>query len=165
MKAKISIFLTIVLMSFAFSSFSQKVLKPAFDLAKAQKELESINQKLSEYMVKGDAAGIASAYSSDGYLMPDKSSIVKGRENITKFWSDFISSCKASGIEIGGLEITIKELLGDKNLLTDVGEFVFIKKNGDRFWKGKYIEVWKNENGKWKVHREMTNSNEPDLTK
>jgi ketosteroid isomerase-like protein len=162
MKTKISILLTIVLMFCVFTSFSQNGSKSGFDLAKAQIELESINQKISEYMVKGDAAGIASAYSSDGYLMPNKSSIVKGRENITKYWSDFIGSCKASGIEIGGLEITIKELSGDKNLLTDVGEFVFIKKNGDRFWKGKYIEVWKNENGKWMVHREMTNSNEPD---
>ena len=165
MKTKISSVLTIMLMLFTFSSFSQKVSKQEFDLAKAKKELEAVNQKLSEYMVKGDAAGIASAYSADGYLMPDKSSIVKGRENITKLWSDFISSCKASGIEIGGLEITIKELSGDKNLLTDVGEFVFIKKNGDRFWKGKYIEVWKNENGKWKVHREMTNSSEPESVK
>ena len=50
-------------------------------------------------------------------------------------------------------------------MLTDVGEFVFISKSGGKFLKGKYIEVWKNENGHWKVHREMTNSNEPDSAK
>lgn len=72
---------------------------------------------------------------------------------------------KASGIEIGGIEITIKELSGDENLLTDIGEFVFISKSGAKFLKGKYIEVWKNENGKWKVHREMTNSDESDSSK
>ena len=165
MKTKIFSALTFTLLLFTFSSFSQKVSKPSFDLAKAKKELQGVNQKISEYFGKGDANGLASVYSSEAYMMPDKGPIVKGKENIMKAWSGFINSCKSSGIEIGGIEITIKELTGDKNLLTDVGEFVFISKSGAKFWKGKYIEVWKNENGKWKAHREMTNSNESDSTK
>ncbi len=165
MKTTISSVLTIVLMLFAFSSFSQKVSKQEFDLAKAKKELEAVNQKISEYFGKGDVFGLASVYSSDAYMMPDKSPIVKGNENIAKAWTEFFRSMKASGIEIGGIEITIKELTGDENMLTDVGEFVFISKSGVKFLKGKYIEVWKNENGQWKVHREMTNSNEPDSAK
>jgi ketosteroid isomerase-like protein len=165
MKNKIRIALIFTLLLFTFSSFSQKVSNSAFDIAKAKKELEAVNRKISEYFDKGDANGLASIYSSDAYMMPDKGPIVKGKENITKAWSEFINSCKAGGIEIGGIEITIKELSGDNNILTDVGEFVFISKSGAKFWKGKYIEVWKNENSQWKVHREMTNSNEPDISK
>ena len=165
MKIKICSVLTISLLSITITSFSQKISKSTFDIANAKKELEAVNQKISEYFGKGDANGLASVYSSEAYMMPDKGPIVKGKENIMKAWSGFINSCKSSGIEIGGIEITIKELTGDKNLLTDVGEFVFISKSGAKFWKGKYIEVWKNENGQWKVHREMTNSNEPDISK
>jgi ketosteroid isomerase-like protein len=165
MKTMNSRLLTFVLLLFAFTSYSQKEAKPTFDLAKAKKELEATNQKISDYFAKGDAAGLASVYSSDGYMMPEKSSIVAGRENIMKAWSEFMNSTKAGGIEIGGIEITIKELIGDQHFLTDIGEFVFISKSGAKFWKGKYIEVWKNENGKWKVHREMTNASESDTIK
>jgi len=165
MKTQVKGVLFIIFLLFTLPSYSQKVANLEFDIAKAKKELEAVNRKISEYFGQGDANGLASVYSSDAYMMPDKGPIVKGKENIMKAWSEFMNSCKAGGIEIGGIEISIKELTGDKNLLTDVGEFVFISKSGAKFWKGKYIEVWKNENGQWKVHREMTNSNESDSAK
>lgn len=77
MKTKIRSVLTIALLLFSFISFSQKVSKEAFDLAKAKKELEAVNQKISEYFGRGDVLGLASVYSSDAYMMPDKSPIVK----------------------------------------------------------------------------------------
>jgi ketosteroid isomerase-like protein len=152
-------------MLFTLTSFSQKASKPIFDLVNAKKEIEQVNQKLSEYFANGDAEGISSVYSSDGYIMPDKKPIIQGKENIKKVWSAFLNSANKNDIKIAGMEATIKDLWGNENYLTDVGEFAFILKSGVKIWKGKYIIVWKKENGKWKAHREMTNFNEPDSVK
>lgn len=161
MKAKCSSIITVLLMLFTLTSFSQKVSKSTIDLTKTKKEIEAVNQKLSEYFANGDADGIASVYSVDGYLMPNKSPVIQGKENIKKVWTEFFKSANTNGIKIAGMEVTIKDLWGDENFVTDVGEFFFTLKSGDKIWKGKYIIVWKNENGKWKAHREMTNYNEP----
>jgi ketosteroid isomerase-like protein len=53
------------------------------------------------------------------------------------------------------------EVWGDENFLTEEGVYVFKTKSGESFGNGKYLIVWKKENGKWKVHREMNNSDLP----
>ena len=50
--------LTFILLLFTFSSFSQKVSNSAFDIAKAKKELEAVNKKISEYFDKEDANAV-----------------------------------------------------------------------------------------------------------
>lgn len=165
MKTQYASLITFVFMFFTLTSFSQKSSKSTIDLAKIKKEIESVNQNLSEYFANEDADGIASVYSIDGYLMPNKSPIIQGKENIKKVWTEFFKSANAKGIKIGGMKATIKDLWGDENFVTDVGEFFFTLKSGAKIWSGKYIIVWKNENGKWKAHREMTNFNEPDSVK
>ncbi|MBM4174528.1 MAG: DUF4440 domain-containing protein [Ignavibacteria bacterium] len=132
---------------------------PKFDLASAKKEIEAANRALSDFMAKGDSVGLADAYSADGVLLLNNMPAVKGRENLIKLWGSFIN------IGMGGLEFTTLEVWGDENYITEEGLIVIKAKDGTQLDKGKYIVLWKKENGKWKLHRDISNSDLPVVTK
>ena len=133
--------------------------KAPFDLVNAKKEIEAANKQISESMAKGDSVGLAEAYSTDGALMLNNMPSVKGKDNLTKLWGSFISA------GMGGLEFSTLEVWGDENYITEEGLIVIKAKDGTQLDKGKYIVLWKKENGKWKLHRDISNSDVPAVTK
>tara|TARA_B100000959_G_scaffold285684_1_gene361281 strand:- start:4739 stop:4918 length:180 start_codon:yes stop_codon:yes gene_type:complete len=48
---------------------------------------------------------------------------------------------------------------GDK--IIEVGKFTLEGAEGQTIDHGKYIVIWKNEDGQWKVHRDIINSSLP----
>ena len=137
----------------------QPPAKPVFDLANAKKEIEAANLAITEFVAKGDSAGLASAYTPDGSLMLNNIPSIKGKDKLISFWSGFIQS--------GGSKIilTTLELWGDENFIAEEGLLEIKTKEGAQIDKGKYIVLWKKEGGKWKVHRDMSNSDLPLATK
>ena len=59
------------------------------------------------------------------------------------------------------IQLTTLEVWGNETSITEEGLFDFKSKEGIALDKGKYIVVWVNENGKWKIHRDIFNSNLP----
>jgi hypothetical protein len=133
--------------------------KPAFDLDNAKKEIESANLQVAEFMSKGDSAGMASAYSTDGSVMLNNMPSVKGKDNLTSTWGSFIRAGVAK------IKLTTLEVWGDENFVTEEGLFEINTKEGTQIDKGKYIVLWKKEDGKWKLHRDISNSDLPLATK
>ncbi|MEI7959883.1 MAG: DUF4440 domain-containing protein [Chitinophagaceae bacterium] len=133
--------------------------KPAFDLANAKKEIEAADQALVEFMAKGDSAGMASAYSKDGLLMLNNMPSVKGNDQLAAVWGSFIRA------GVSKLTLTTLEVWGDENFVTEEGLFEIKTKEDAPIDKGKYLVLWKKEDGKWKVHRDISNTDLPAATK
>ena len=133
--------------------------KAPFDLANAKKEIEAANHEVSEFMAKGDSAGLASCYGTEGVLMLNNMPAIKGKENLTKVWGGFINA------GIGAIELNTIEVWGDENFITEEGTFVLKAKDSTQLDKGKYLVLWKKENGKWRFHRDISNSDLPAVTK
>jgi ketosteroid isomerase-like protein len=133
--------------------------KPAFDLAHAKKEIEAANQALVEFMAKGDSAGMASAYSKDGLLMLNNMPSVKGNDQLATVWGSFIRA------GVSKLTLTTLEVWGDENFVTEEGLFEIKTKEDAPIDKGKYLVLWKKEDGKWKLHRDISNTDLPAATK
>lgn len=129
--------------------------KAPFDLANAKKEIEAANQEVSNFMAKGDSVGLASCYGTDGALLLNNMPAVKGQANLVKAWGGFINS------GIGAVELNTTEVWGDENYITEDGTYVLKAKDGTQLDKGKYLVLWKKENGKWKFHRDISNSDLP----
>lgn len=129
--------------------------KAPFDLANAKKEIEAANQEVSNFMAKGDSVGLASCYGTDGALLLNNMPAVKGQANLVKAWGGFINS------GIGAIELNTTEVWGDENYITEDGTYVLKAKDGTLLDKGKYLVLWKKENGKWKFHRDISNSDLP----
>lgn len=137
----------------------QSPTKSSFDLANAKKEIEAANREISETFAKGDSVRLAEAYSKDGAFMGNNMPAVKGKENLTKVWGSFINAGLAK------IDLTTSEVWGDENYITEEGTFTITSKEGKELDKGKYLVLWKKEDGKWKPHRDISNSDLPLATK
>ncbi len=97
----------------------------------------------------GDSGLAASSYTADGAVLPPGAPRMDGREAIKGFWQ--------AAIDMGLTDVTIDpgevEILGD--VATDVG--TLSGRLGDAELTGKYIVIWKNGPGGWRVHRDIWN--------
>ena len=60
-----------------------------------------------------------------------------------------------------GLILNTKDVFCGKDIITETGTYEIQIANNQSVGKGKFIVVWKQENGIWKMHRDIFNSNMP----
>jgi ketosteroid isomerase-like protein len=120
--------------------------------------ISEANEKLMAKFKSGDTAGIGELYTADGQVMPPNSAAVAGREDIRAFWQSLWDS--------GVREIKLNEgdVEGCDDMAAEISSFELLGKNGQTIDRGKYIVIWKVENGDWKLHRDLFNSDLPVQT-
>jgi ketosteroid isomerase-like protein len=101
-----------------------------------------------------DATALAKLYSSTGQVLPTGSDAIEGTADIATFWQSVFDSGVAEAV-LETLEITE---LGDTAV--EVGRYSLIATDGQIADNGKYIVIWKKENGAWKLHRDIFNSSQ-----
>jgi uncharacterized protein (TIGR02246 family) len=104
---------------------------------------------------RGDAAGLAALYTEDGQILPSNSDFVTGRQAIQAFWQGAMDM----GIKSVKLEIVEVEDHGDTAI--EVGKYTLQGEAGQVLDTGKYIVIWKQVDGQWKLHRDIFNSSMP----
>jgi ketosteroid isomerase-like protein len=125
-----------------------------FDLAKAKSAIETENAKFIEAFKKGDSAGVASNYAGDAWVLPPNSTSVKGNE-ILSLWGSFIRS----GVK--DLKLSTDDITGSAEQLAETGNYELYGDKNKLLDKGKYVVVWKPQNGNWKMYRDIWNSSMP----
>jgi ketosteroid isomerase-like protein len=128
----------------------------AFDIKQAQASIAQTNLAFMKFFKAGDSAGVANCYTTDAKTMAAHMPAVNGRENITHF----ISESMAKGLRNFNLS-TIK-IWGDSNIVAEEGTYNIADSAGKQMDKGKYIALWKQEAGNWKLFRDIWNSDLPD---
>jgi uncharacterized protein (TIGR02246 family) len=129
-------------------------LAPSADDVRAA--IEQQNAKFGEAVRAGDTAAIGALYSEDAAVLPPNAAKVSGRAAITAFWGDAI------GAGIGSAVLTTEEVTytgGDT--ATEVGSVLLSAKDGSVADEAKYVVVWKQVDGAWRLHRDIWNSNRP----
>jgi ketosteroid isomerase-like protein len=134
---------------------SHTEIKTPFDLANAKNEIQTENQNFSNLLSKGDSVGLANCYASDAKLMGPNGPAVMGRQNIQTVFASYIKA----GVTKADLKAI--DVWGTDELLTEEGELTIATKDGAQVDKGKYVVVWKKEEGKWKIFRDIFNSDLP----
>lgn len=128
----------------------------SFDLAAARKIIDSTNAVFGSMVSKGDSVGLASLYTSDAKFMMPNMPTASGRSAVQ---SAFAGLFAAMGTP--NLTLTSSDVWGTEELITEVGTYTMTDKAGKEIDKGKYIDLWKMEDGKWKLHRDIFNSDNP----
>jgi ketosteroid isomerase-like protein len=136
---------TIVLLALAVPAFA----------AGARDAIQSTNAKFSSLFAKGDEAGVTALYAADAAVMPAGSEPVRGTQAIQKFWQGGIDS------GVVGVEVKTVEVYEGGKTATEVGQYRLLDKAGKTLDSGKYIVIWKQEGGDWKLFRDMFSSNQP----
>ncbi len=121
----------------------------------ARAAIEAGSKAFMAAVARGDAAAIAALYTSTAEVLPPGGQAVQGREAIQKVFH--------GGIDAGmnDLTLTTLELEVHGDTAHEVGTWVVKGKDGGTADTGKFIVIWKNEGGKWRLHRDIWNSNTP----
>ena len=149
------IILSIALVTVLFACNKSTETKSEFDLANAKKEIEAANQNLVELLAKNDSVGFANSYTEDAKFMGYNEPSTEGRKAIQAIWA---KNMRAGATNI---QLTTLKVWGTETAITEEGSFDFKSKDGVAIDKGKYLVVWVNENGTWKIHRDLFNSDLP----
>jgi len=122
--------------------------------------IKNTNLKFAEIFQRGDAAAVAALYTADARLLPPGAPMMSGTEAIRAFWQGAMNL----GIKAATLETIDVESSGGGDLATEIGKFTLSmeKPGGERVEQtGKYVVLWKNDAGVWKLHADIWNTNAP----
>ena len=157
MKISLSLLIGLMVLMASLSCTSPQK-ESVFDLADAKKEIEAANREFIELFAKGDAAGVANFFTADAKSMGPNEPSHEGRKKIQTVYEGFIQS------GANRLVLITTAVWGNEDLLAEEGLFTFSDKDGKQLDKGKYIVLWKKEEGRWKLFRDCYNSDLPIST-
>ena len=125
------------------------------DMEKIKAGIAATNQKFMDALAKGDSLAIASCYHSEGVILAPNMEPISGRNNIVSF--------ESGGIKWGitGIAVKTTEVWGNEENAYEVGTFELFGKDKTMIDKGNYLVVWKQEDGEWKLYRDMFSSSMP----
>ena len=128
---------------------------PAPSADEVRGAIEAQNRAFGEAVHAGDTAAIGALYSADGAVLPPNGTKVTGRAAVTEFWASALTAGIASAV------LTTEEVsYAGGETATEIGSVVLSAKDGSVVDEGKYIVLWKQEDGAWRLHRDIWNSNQ-----
>ncbi|HEU5168323.1 MAG TPA: hypothetical protein VFU29_22410 [Chitinophagaceae bacterium] len=126
-----------------------------FDLTAMKKTIEEKNARFAKAFITGDSASLVNNYTQDGKLFPPNSAAVIGRPAIAVVISQYLKF----GIKEFRDEITA--LYGNEDNLIEEGNYFMGDGKGNTIDKGKYIDIWREVDGDWKVYSNIFNTSMP----
>lgn len=129
---------------------------PASQRPDVKADVEKANAAFAAAFAKGDAAALASMYSSDAQAFPPNSDVLGTREAIRKLWQGAMDG----GVKSVSLQTTEVEAHG-ADVAHEVGTYAMMAAGGTVVDRGKYLVIWKREKGTWKLHRDIWNTSLP----
>ena len=117
-----------------------------------QGAITTANENFMATFDRGDAAGLSELYTENGQLLPTGSDFITGKAAIRAFWQGAMDM----GIKTARLETIEAEEHGDTAI--EIGKYTLSGEAGNVMDKGKYLVIWKQAGGRWKLHRDIWTS-------
>jgi len=149
---------TILFSSCVNESAKTETAASTFSLDSAKAAIAASNKVFSGSFATGDSTSFANCYTSDACLNVTNMPRMCGTQAIIAFFN--------GGRKMGltNVALTTEEVMGGKEAVVETGKYEMFVGNNVSVEKGKFIVVWKEENGKWKMHRDIWNSDAPPPT-
>jgi ketosteroid isomerase-like protein len=112
--------------------------------------VEAGNRAFVAALLRGDARAVADLYTKEARVIAPGSDVVNGRPDIRLFWQKTIDA----GVKDLTLSTGTVESAGD--LAYEDGTVKLVGGDG-KLTVGRYVVVWKREDGAWKLHRDIWN--------
>ncbi len=103
-------------------------------------------------MAKGDAAGVANCYTEDAEFMAPGGPSVQGRENIQATMAQYIQQ------GFTDYHVTSTIVYSNVGIVGVQAAYTLSQPGGKNQDIGKSIQLWKQEDGVWKIFRDCFNS-------
>jgi uncharacterized protein (TIGR02246 family) len=113
------------------------------------------NEQFVAAFSRGDAAAVAALYGNDAQVLPPNNDLISGQQAIETFWQGVMN------IGIKAAKLDTVDVDGSGDIACEVGKYTLLGEGGQEIDTGKYVVVWKQEAGQWKLHRDIWNSSRP----
>ncbi len=130
---------------------SEHVAESTFDMTTAKAEIEAANKEFMTFFAAGDSVNLANLYTDDAKFMSEGAPSITGKQNIATTFSGFMKS------GITRADLSTVEVWGTEDFISEEGA-VSLYVGEDQVYQGKYIVLWKKDDGKWKLFRDIFNS-------
>ena len=129
----------------------------AFDLSAAKSEIQQMNNAFTKAHVNGekDSLTMVNYYTQDAKIFPPNADPVIGKQAISELTSIYMK------YPISEFSEQTTAFYGNEEYLIDEGTYIMSYGKNNTIEKGKYLNVWKKEGGKWKVFSNIWNANKP----
>lgn len=132
----------------------------SFDLAEAKKSIEAANIAFMDALKKNDSVAFANLYTRDAKIMAPNMPPAMGTDKIRGF------AHQMGKMGIVDIRLKTVDVWGCSDALTEEGSWTLHDDKGVETDHGKYIVLWKQEEGKWKLFRDCWNSDtSPNIPK
>lgn len=131
-----------------------KTAGATFNKQWAKSFIDSINAKFTDQFRAGDSVALASHYWPDAEILLSNSDAIKGND-ILPAWG----SMTRMGIK--DFTFSTTNITGDTEFLIETGNYEMKDKNKALIDRGKYVVVWQQRDGEWKLYRDIGNTSLP----
>lgn len=138
--------LLIVAIFISFSCFAQKSTSAAKEVIQKNSEM------MKKAMKNGDFETFGSFFTEDAMFKISNHNPLSGRVAITEAHKEM------KGMN---LALNIEEVIDFGDYIYEIGSYEIHTPDGQKMDHGYYGTLWKNVDGKWKIHRDMISSSTP----
>jgi uncharacterized protein (TIGR02246 family) len=122
--------------------------------------IHQLSRQFSAAYLRGDAAAMADLYTADAVIFPEQMDQITGRDAIRRYWT------LGPGRRVTRHVARPTRIVVDGEHAYDYGTFEIAGERDGTAWgpfRGKYVIVWRRENGRWRMQLDIWNSSErPD---
>jgi ketosteroid isomerase-like protein len=120
----------------------------------SRNEIQTANREFMAAFEKRDLGALGRLYTDDALVLPPNADLVRGTRAIGDFWRGMIEG----GVTSVALDTVEVDEMSD--VAVEVGRYRVMA--GDALAdQGKYLVVWKNQGGQWKLYRDIWNTSQP----
>lgn len=123
-----------------------------FNIDTVKNHIVEMNKTYSKRFVTNDSMFYVDRYCKDAEVYAPGMPAVKGRDAIRAFFY------QGGGNDEAVIELPTGNFYGNEELVIEESTYNFPDGKGGSVDKGKFIAVWKQEDGKWKLFREIWNT-------
>jgi ketosteroid isomerase-like protein len=153
MKSILSILLALLILSCESQKDNSTTDEKEFDLEPLKSQIGEANKFYGDRFIKGDLTWYQERYCKDACAMPANHNSVCGIGAIKEFYYN-----EGKNKEIN-VVIEASDIYGRDSVIIEEGTYSYPDGKGGSFDNGKFIAIWKQEDGVWKIYREIWNSN------
>lgn len=130
----------------------------AIDAESVRQNIETSNDRFEQAVLAGDSDALAGLYTADGVVLGPFMPRAEGTESVRSFWSGMMEEGPPTDITLTTDDVTVAES-GD--IAYEIGSYDIAGTTPEgTAWQeqGKYLVIWENENGEWKIAADIWNS-------
>ena len=136
------------------NSVETKTADSSFDKQWAKSFIDSSNTKISEQFSAGDSTALASHYWPDAELLLSNMETIQGKD-ILPAWGEL------TRMGIKEFLFSTTDITGNSQFIIETGNYTMNDANKNLVDRGKYVVVWQQRNGEWKLYRDIGNTSLP----